>query len=805
MMPKDVRRRVSFDVPEDRSRISPNDGVHAPLDLVVELDSSDVGVSTNSIARKSLVDDDLVDTSQYSRSRKKKKRIEHLEKSSKLKAGDALDISSSLDRDTSPKPSTCVDEQPGSESDTGSDAESEENEKEGVEEECPSGIDSSAEGDGLQIQNSNEAEAPPPAQTFADMQLDSRVSWAISKLGWLHPTPVQSYAVPAVLAGRDVLLSAPTGSGKTAAYSIPLANQICQDLKAREHAHANGPSALVIVPTRELASQVSSHLRKLLKYVHGVNVASLTAPSTKRENRKLTSSYKKPSSEAKSIVQDAKDDRKNSFNSFARSADVLVGTPAAVAAIRNDLGESLFRNISYVVLDEADLVLSFGHGADTHRALAGVPSTAQSMLVSATLDTEGLPELRKVLLRHPLTIKVSSSSGHALGQNGTVSSMSRASHYFARLRCSSDRYLVTYVMLRLNVISGKVLIFVSSIAAAFRLKLFLDHFKIRSAVLNSELPANSRVHFVEQYNAGIFDILIATDEIRQSETSKNSKAQARKRRNDEEASEKGSDADDVPIEGAVEEESRPPSRKRSRAKSETDTEFGVSRGIDFRGVAAVLNFDIPANKVSYTHRAGRTARAGASGTVLTLVVSDSEETAVVEMGTTCGIHIGPLAFRMEQIEAFRYRVEDSLRAVTDAAVRDARLSEVRREMINSDRLKDYFDDNPMDLDALKHDHALARHVPEHLARIPSYLLPPALRTAAINEPVVGGRPRARRRNHGGGSKRSGRKNDDPLKTFSASKPNLGSSRSRFKARHGGTIKKSKGGKKQSRNRPKYHA
>ncbi len=415
-----------------------------------------------------------------------------------------------------------------------------------------------------------------------------------------------------------------------------------------------------------------------------------------------------------------------------------------------------------MVVDEADLVLSYGYEKDARKALALIPSSVQAMLLSATLEADGMDGFRKIVLRRPLTVKVTTDADVADGDPTGVS------HYYARLGSQKDRYLVAYAMLRLNVLCGKVLIFVNHINAGFRLKLFLDQFKVKTAVLNSELPANSRVHCVEQFNAGIFDVLIATDEVQRDESlavrdediRKNSKKLRR--------------------------EKHEKSRKRRR-----DGEFGLSRGVDFRNVAAVLNFDVPGELTAYTHRAGRTARAGATGTVLTLVVSDEEQSEIVNMGKELGVPVGPLAFRMEQIEAFRYRVEDCLRMVTDAAVNAARLADVRREIVNSEKLKDYFDDNPQDLDALKHDLALAKNVPEHLAHIPTYLLPPALRGSVSQEPD-GSRFRIRKVVEGtrsGGKKRSS-KNDDPLKSLTANGRRSGTSRQRFESRH--KIKKSIG-------------
>lgn len=584
--------------------------------------------------------------------------------------------------------------------------------------------------------------APSSISSFGEMSLDPRVERAIERVGWRKPTPVQSAVIPAALSGRDVLVSAPTGSGKTGAYAVPIVQHICQSKSPEK----SGTRAVVLVPTRELVQQVAAVLKLLCKYIDGVQIAAITSRKKSAKKGSKTQDTKANSAKA------SKDGKNDDTLIFTRSADIMVGTPASILNAAGSGDKSALSDVEFVVVDEADLVLSYGYENDARAALAKIPSTSQSMLLSATLEAEGMESFRKVILRRPLTIKVTTDGDVKDGDP------TGASHYFARLKNHRDRYLVIYAMLRLNVICGKVLVFVNHINSAFRLKLFLDQFKVKSAVLNSELPANSRMHCVDQFNAGIFDILIATDESKKDDSMTEKKGKASPKKGD----------------------------GKKRRRGEKDGEFGLSRGVDFRDVAAVFNFDIPETVTNYTHRAGRTARAGRSGTVLSLVCSDEAQQAVSEMGRELGVHIGPLAFRMDQIEAFRYRVEDCLRMVTDAAVNGARLADVRREIVNSEHLQDYFEDNPQDLDALQHNLSLAKNIPEHLAHIPSYLLPQALRGTVTKDPR-GSKFRSRRKR--GPSKRSLKlKNGgDPLKNFT-NKGLAGSSRQRFQQRHGITKK-----------------
>lgn len=146
------------------------------------------------------------------------------------------------------------------------------------------------------------------------------------------------------------------------------------------------------------------------------------------------------------------------------------------------------------------------------------------------------------------------------------------------------------------------------------------------------------------------------------------------------------------------------SKKKLRLQKK-DKEYGVSRGVDFINVAAVINFDFPTSAKSYTHRVGRTARANQRGMSLSFVVP--KELVGQNKNVTCSTAkqdekiysrvekkqsltnsvIKPYSFEMKQLEGFRYRVEDALRAVTRIAVKEARLKDVKSEILNSEKLK----------------------------------------------------------------------------------------------------------------------
>ena len=379
--------------------------------------------------------------------------------------------------------------------------------------------------------------------------------------------------------------------------------------------------------------------------------------------------------------------------------------------------------------------------------------------MSATLSPE-LHKLKHVVLHSPAVLKLEEDDeADSAAQNLKEGSLLQ----FHLNLPTKDKYLVLYVFLKLGLLKGKGLFFVNTIDAGYRLKLFLEQFHIRSAVLNAELPLKSRLNIIEHYNVGNFDYLIATDE-------------ATDRR------------------GGGRDDENKKAKKSSKKRKNRDGEYGVSRGLDFRGVSFVVNVDLPLSPESYTHRIGRTARGGANGVALTLVDGSKREEAELleeiqenqpaknnapgggpvdaelkeaEGEATSGGDAGlvqhpqvqrqpcPLDFDLREIEGFRYRVEDGTfahifydlqniicicfsnhliqstnnntvsRAVTRVAVREARAAEVKAEILNSERLQSHFESNPADLQLLQHDRQTTHisKVQDHLKHVPVYMLP----------------------------------------------------------------------------------
>ncbi|KAG0329153.1 ATP-dependent DNA/RNA helicase [Dissophora globulifera] len=691
--------------------------------------------------------------------------------------------------------------------------------------------------------------------TFADLGLDDRILRGLAKLNFTKPTPVQVTSIPLALAGRDILAKARTGSGKTAAFMLPLIHKI---LAAKSALPANSPDAtatrgLVLVPTVELAGQVTAFTNNVLLFCgRAVNVLNIAGKQSDQVQQPL----------------------------LATQPDIIVSTPSRILAQLKMNAVDLKTHFQTLVIDEADLVCNYDYQDDVRELLTFLPKIYQSFLMSATLGDD-VDSLKQLVLRSPAVLKMEDkamdSTWDNLKQLYTVCT-------------ETDKYLILYVLLKLKLLKGKCIIFVNDIDRCYRLKLFLEQFSIPSVVLNSELPLNSRVHIVEEFNRGKYDYMIATDEgglkgekeeenvaITEIADGEGEKADNSSEGGDDngdddndddieeteednipegeiemefdgsegedldegedelEAMMRGSDNGDEDEEAEAMEElggtskSTTDSKKRKQPEEDTtddattaesaaaaptkskkkggpkkDQEYGVSRGIDFVNVAAVVNFDFPSTAKSYTHRVGRTARGGQMGTSLSFVVTadqreksfkgtqllggggwhhmngDDEDVfnRVVKQQTNAGCTINPYTIPMQQLAGFRYRMDDAMRAVTKASIREARLKELKAEMLNSEKLKAHFEDKPKDLEYLRHDKTLhPTRVQPHMKHVPDYMMPKvqAVSSQKIGEAQEGLGPvlykkktqnstrKARQSGKGSGS---GGKKNDPLKKFS---------------------------------------
>ncbi|XP_074308880.1 DEAD-box ATP-dependent RNA helicase 16 isoform X3 [Silene latifolia] len=555
-------------------------------------------------------------------------------------------------------------------------------------------------------------------QSFEDIGLDPRLIRALTKKGLQTPTPIQRVAIPLILEGKDVLARAKTGSGKTFAYLLPLLHKL---FSGSISSNFMGPTAFVVVPTTELCQQVYSELMSLVELCRvQLKVAKLTR---NMPNTQLKQALSGP-------------------------PDVLVATPSCVHKCLSAgflQPKAIQDSLSMLIFDEADLLLSQGYEDDVRAIIAHVPRRCQCLLMSATSRYDDVEKLKKLILHNPYILTLPEEDG---GKDEIIPNS--VDQFW--ISCSApDKFVYILALLKLDLVPKKVLLFTNTIDMGFRLKLFLEKFRIRAAVLNAELPQNSRLHIIEEFNAGLFDYLIAID--------------------DGETYTKGQEAAGKDVPAAEVKNSK------KQRKQKLDAEFGVVRGIDFKNVYTVINFEMPATAEGYIHRIGRTGRACNTGASVSLV-SPEEMEAFKALKSTLAEHrsgegdfIDPFPLPMHNVvEALRYRAESQGRSVTRTAIVEARKQDIRNEILNSEELTANLQaNNPRDLDILKHDKDLSKKESASYlgAEPPEYILDATTqelirnmkldRRAALGNEKPSQYPSRKRRF---------RKNKDPLKAIS---------------------------------------
>ena len=208
--------------------------------------------------------------------------------------------------------------------------------------------------------------------TFESLDLHPTILRAVLEAGYTNPTAVQAQAIPSALNGRDIMASAQTGTGKTAAFTLPALN-----LLATPHAsNSRGPRILVLTPTRELAAQVNEAARKYGKYIRARTVSIVGGMPYPLQNKLLS-----------------------------QPLDILVATPGRFID-HMERGRIDLSRLQMLVLDEADRMLDMGFMPDVEKICAALPKERQTLLFSATLD--GIGHIAKQFLNNPLTLQVAS-------------------------------------------------------------------------------------------------------------------------------------------------------------------------------------------------------------------------------------------------------------------------------------------------------------------------------------------------------------------------------------------------------------
>lgn len=346
-------------------------------------------------------------------------------------------------------------------------------------------------------------------QSFPDLGVSPRVTDALARRGITKPFPIQALVVTDAMAGHDVLGKSRTGSGKTLAFALAIVERV--------RSSGPTPSAVVLVPTRELAVQVAEEFADIAR-AKGLRVATVFGGVGLGDQARR-----------------------------AARAHVLVATPGRLEDIANRRLVKL-DGVRIVVLDEADRMLDMGFQPQVDRILRRLPATRQTMLFSATLDG-GVAGLARAYTREPRRHEVEAPR----------LTVDEAEHRFLSV---TPHGKVQALVDLLTTESGTALVFVRTKRGADRLVTKLRAHQVDAVALHGNMRQSARQQALSRFESGKVGTLVATDV--------------------------------------------------------------AARGLDVDGISHVINFDPPQDHTGYVHRVGRTARAGRTGTGVTLVLPDQQ-------------------------------------------------------------------------------------------------------------------------------------------------------------------------------------
>ena len=298
--------------------------------------------------------------------------------------------------------------------------------------------------------------------TFESFHLHPDLLKGIHDLGFLRPTPIQAQAIPAILAGRDVIGCAQTGTGKTAAFVLPILHKLLSGSRQGQL------RALILAPTRELALQSMEHLRALSRYVHLKGAAIFGGVPMEPQIKAL-----------------------------AHGVDIVSATPGRLLD-HIFSGRIDFGSLEILVLDEVDRMLDMGFLPDMKKIIRLLPTERQNLAFSATVPAE-IASLVHDILRQPVTIQIGQKSSSAAGIRHAVYPV--------------PRHLKTDLLLELLRGQGmtSVLIFTRTKHYADRLAQRLERAGIRVSVLHGDRSQGQRLRALEQFRRGRSQVMVATD------------------------------------------------------------------------------------------------------------------------------------------------------------------------------------------------------------------------------------------------------------------------------------------------------
>lgn len=356
--------------------------------------------------------------------------------------------------------------------------------------------------------------------SFAGLNLAPPILKALTDAGYNTPTPIQAQAIPLVLEGHDLMAGAQTGTGKTAAFALPLLQKMLPHASSSTSPARHPVRALILTPTRELAIQVEESIKTYAKHTR-----------------------------LRSLVVYGGVDIKTQIPTLKNGVEILVATPGRLLDHIEQKSVQL-NTVQILVLDEADRMLDMGFMPDLKRILALLPRTRQSLMFSATFSDE-IKKLADDFLIYPTLIEVARSNAAA----DTITQKVYLSE-------SADKQALLAQLLQ-EENGGQTIVFTRTKLTAARLARQLQREGIAAGAIHGDKTQQERIEALNAFKSGEITALIATDV--------------------------------------------------------------AARGLDIDNLPRVINYEIPHAAEDYVHRIGRTGRAGATGTAISLVAPEEEK------------------------------------------------------------------------------------------------------------------------------------------------------------------------------------
>ncbi|HEY6134312.1 MAG TPA: DEAD/DEAH box helicase, partial [Rubrivivax sp.] len=303
---------------------------------------------------------------------------------------------------------------------------------------------------------------------FDTLPLDAKLLRAVGDSGYTALTPIQAKAIPLVLAGRDMMGAAQTGTGKTAAFTLPLLQKMLRHENASASPARHPVRALVITPTRELADQVANNVKTYAKHTL-----------------------------LRSTVVFGGIDMKPQTAVLKTGVEVLIATPGRLLD-HIEAKNCVLNQVEYVVLDEADRMLDIGFLPDLQRILSYLPKQRQTLLFSATFSPE-IRRLAQSYLQDPVTVEVARANATATNVEQRFYSVS-----------DDDKRAVVRQLLKQRELS-QAIIFVNSKLGAARLARSFERDGLKTQALHGDKSQDERLKALAAFKAGEVDLLVATD------------------------------------------------------------------------------------------------------------------------------------------------------------------------------------------------------------------------------------------------------------------------------------------------------